>query len=131
MTVKLLSTDQVVGYNRLVCLRDKNPHHCTEIGKVQSALHAAYYPGSAPFIHGGIAKVAAAMCFYICQAHAFVDGNKRTALIAATAFMDLNEVSLNFPKSKTTSALADLVESCASGNKNVEEMKEWFDSHKC
>lgn len=129
--IKLLTTDQVVEFNRLACSRDKNPHHCNDTGKVQSALHSTYYPGSVPFAHGGIAKVGGALCFYICQAHAFVDGNKRTAMIAATAFMDMNGVSLSFPKSKTTSAFAELVNSCASGNETIDAMKHWFDSHKC
>jgi hypothetical protein len=32
-----------------------NPVHCYGIGKVESALHSAFFPGAAPFQHGGIA----------------------------------------------------------------------------
>lgn len=34
--------------------------------------------------------MAAAYLFHLCQAHAFIDGNKRTALLACHAFLDAN-----------------------------------------
>ena len=131
MKVQILTADQVVLINRAVCLRDNNLHYCNDIGKVQSALHSSYYPGSAPFQHGGIARVGGALCDYICQAHAFTDGNKRTAMLAALNFMALNGVSLQYPKTPKTSALAEVVEACASGLRTIEDMKLWFNNHKC
>jgi death-on-curing protein len=35
-------------------------------------------------------EIAAAYLFYICQNHAFVDGNKRTALAACLVFLEVN-----------------------------------------
>jgi death-on-curing protein len=35
-------------------------------------------------------EIAAAYLFYICKNHAFVDGNKRTALAACLVFLDEN-----------------------------------------
>ena len=35
-------------------------------------------------------EMAAAYLFYLCRNHAFVDGNKRTALAACLVFLDLN-----------------------------------------
>src|SRR5579871_1364336 len=43
-----------------VCLHFKHFHHCVEPGKVESALHRAYYPGSPPFRYGGLTKIARA-----------------------------------------------------------------------
>ncbi len=37
-------------------------------------------------------EVAAAYLFYICRNHAFVDGNKRTALAACLVFLDVNRL---------------------------------------
>jgi death-on-curing protein len=37
-------------------------------------------------------EIAAAYLFYICRNHAFVDGNKRTALAACLVFLHENEV---------------------------------------
>jgi death-on-curing protein len=37
-------------------------------------------------------EVAAAYLFYICKNHPFVDGNKRTAMMAAIVFLRLNGI---------------------------------------
>jgi len=39
--------------------------------------------------------MAAAYMFHIASNHAFVDGNKRTALLAALVFLGLNGVEIN------------------------------------
>ncbi len=57
-------------------------------GALESALLAAenryFYEGVS------LAECAAAYAYHLCQAHAFVDGNKRVAAIAAEAFLRLN-----------------------------------------
>jgi len=40
--------------------------------------------------------VAAAYCYHIAQAQAFIDGNKRTAVSAALVFLNCNGVSTDF-----------------------------------
>lgn len=47
-------------------------------------LHRHVYEG------GDTAILAAAYAFGICKAHAFVDGNKRTAFVTATTFLEAN-----------------------------------------
>ena len=42
-------------------------------------------------------EIAAAYLFYLCRNHAFVDGNKRTALAACLVFLEENEL---LPKEK-------------------------------
>ena len=37
-------------------------------------------------------EIAAAYLFYLCRNHAFVDGNKRTALAACLVFLEENEL---------------------------------------
>lgn len=118
--------------NKLICEKEGNTHHCYGKGKIESALHSAFYPGSYPFEHGGIAKVAGAMCFYLVKSHAFVDGNKRTGALAAITFMNQSGWTLKYPRATQTepNALADIVEKCASGSIQKEKIIEWFDSHK-
>lgn len=61
-------------------------------GLLQSAVAApqATFGGESPF--SDLAEVAAAYLFYLCKNHAFVDGNKRTAMTAAIVFLRLNQV---------------------------------------
>ena len=122
----LITAAQVVNINRLVCDEGGNEHQCYGIGKVESALHSSFYPGDPPFNHGGIATVAGAIAFYLTKAHAFFDGNKRTAFLAATLFLKLNGWVLLYPPD----SLAELIDECAAGNRTIDEVKEWFDVHK-
>ncbi|HOI54101.1 MAG TPA: type II toxin-antitoxin system death-on-curing family toxin [Phycisphaerae bacterium] len=47
------------------------------------------------YLHGTIAAMAAAYLFHLCRNHPFVDGNKRTALVAAEVFLMLNDRRLD------------------------------------
>jgi death-on-curing protein len=44
----------------------------------------------AAYTEAGLAEIAAAYAFGITKAHAFVDGNKRTAFVTATTFLRMN-----------------------------------------
>ena len=47
----------------------------------------------AAYTDAGIAEIAAAYAFGISKAHAFMDGNKRTAFVTALTFLRLNGYS--------------------------------------
>lgn len=126
-----ISTD-IIRLNVLICEENGHPHHCFEIGKIESALHSAFYPGTPPFAHGGIARLAGALCFYLLKAHAFMDGNKRTAMITAIAFMNKHGWDLQYPydELQDTNALFDIIDGCAANKFTKEQIVEWFDVHK-
>ena len=44
----------------------------------------------AAYTDAGLAEISAAYAFGIAKAHAFVDGNKRTAFVTAVTFLRLN-----------------------------------------
>jgi death-on-curing protein len=48
------------------------------------------FGGKSPY--SDIVEVAAAYLFYICKNHPFLDGNKRTAMMAAIVFLRLNGI---------------------------------------
>ena len=132
MQIKLIGAAQVVGINQRICRAGGNPVHCFGVGKVESALHSAFYPGTAPFQHGRLTTIAGALCYYLVQAHAFADGNKRTAVVASTAFMALNGLKLVYPidGKANTNALAEIVERCGASQVAKEDLMDWFDRHK-
>jgi death-on-curing protein len=47
--------------------------------------------GGRPLFQDGV-EIAAAYLFYLCSNHAFVDGNKRTALASALVFLQVNNL---------------------------------------
>jgi death on curing protein len=65
----------------------------------QGLLEAAIVMPQAAFegqdLHMGVEAKAAAYLFHISQAHAFVDGNKRTAMAAALTFIRVNGYDYN------------------------------------
>jgi len=46
------------------------------------------------FLHETIFEMAAAYLYGICRNHPFVDGNKRTAVAAALAFLRMNDTKV-------------------------------------
>ncbi len=130
---KVIPTSKtVVEINKFLCQEGGNPHHCYDIGKVESAIHTAFYPGSYPFAAGGSAQIAGALCFYLVKGHAFMDGNKRTGALVAMTFLENVGWSLQYPFNEETGedALADIIDRTASGIISKEELMKWFDTHK-
>jgi death-on-curing protein len=80
--VLALHADRIEKYGGSLGLRD--------LGGLQSALGMPSASFGGAFLHPTLAEMAAAYLFHVSQAHAFVDGNKRIALAAALAFLDLN-----------------------------------------
>jgi death on curing protein len=67
---------------------------------------------------------AAIYCYNIICNHIFSDGNKRTGLESALAFLKLNGMRLN--KSMPNSKLYDFIIKIASGQSSLEECRTWF-----
>ncbi len=59
-------------------------------GLLESAVMMPQAAFDGHYLHDGIAAMAAAYLFHICQAHAFHDGNKRAAVVSAIAFLRVN-----------------------------------------
>jgi death-on-curing protein len=93
----LPTVEVVISLNKMICAEGGNTHHCMSPGKVESAISTAFYPGEYPFVHGGLAKVAGALCFYLVKCHAFVDGNKRTGALTAVTFLNQHGMDLQYP----------------------------------
>jgi death-on-curing protein len=82
--VDCLHAESLARYGGLTGVRDN--------GLVDSAIGAAENTWS--YGGGDLFDIAAAYAFHISQAQAFFDGNKRTAVATAFAFLELNGVTL-------------------------------------
>lgn len=69
--------------------------------------------------------LAAAYAFGIARNHPFVDGNKRTAWVAARLFLMLNGVEIQFDKADATVMMQRL----AAGDLSEDEVAHWFRDH--
>jgi len=72
-----------------------------------------------------IAELAAAYAYGIARNHPFIDGNKRTALVASRAFLLYNGYQITASKEDRLNTILAL----ASGNLTEDELAAWFRSH--
>jgi death-on-curing protein len=119
--MKWLRTDAVLAIHRRQLAEHGGGDGVRDIGLLGSALArpqniAAYEPDA------DIARLAAAYAFGIAKDHPFVDGNKRTSLVACRTFLILNGYQLNAaPAEKYLTFL-----SLAEGTLSEDELAQWL-----
>jgi len=72
-----------------------------------------------------LADVAAAYAFGIARDHPYVDGNKRVALVALAAFLDLNGMALTATSAEAVSTMLAV----ADGAITEQELAAWVEEH--
>ena len=81
-------------------------------GLLSSAVAQPRATFGGEFLHADLYDMAAAYLYHLAKNHPFIDGNKRTALIAALDFLDLNGVDVG----SEAPDLFDLVVGVAAGH---------------
>lgn len=119
--MKWLRLDAVLAMHRRQLAEHGGGNGVRDLGLLESALArpqniAAYEPDA------DIARLAAGYAFGIAKNHPFVDGNKRTALVACRTFLVLNGYQLN--ASGTDKYITFL--SLAEGTISEEALTEWL-----
>lgn len=79
--------DQISKYGGLNGIRDQ------KLLESDLAQGESTYKGK--YLHKDIFEMAAAYAFHLCKNHAFIDGNKRIALIAMYSFLFVNSYKIN------------------------------------
>ena len=85
--VKLLHADQLALYGGLEGVRDE--------AMLDLAIYQAQSAFSGKYLHAFPFGMAAAYLYHIVMNHPFIDGNKRTGVVAALAFLDLNGIEID------------------------------------
>ena len=73
----------------------------------------------------GLAQLAAAYAFGIARNHPFIDGNKRTALLALYTFLGVNGIDLRAPEPEAAAIILAL----AAGEVGEEGLARWITAH--
>lgn len=100
--VLLIHEEQLGEYGGSAGLRDT--------GLLESAVAMPRASAGGAFAHEDLFAMAAAYAFHIAQNQPFVDGNKRTGLLAAIVFLDLNGVTIRDPDGRLYDAMIAIAE---------------------
>lgn len=98
--VVVIHTNQIELYGGLPGIRD--------INLLSSAIAMPHASFHGEYLHNDIYEMAAAYAFHIGKNHPFIDSNKRTALVSALVFLELNGISISDPQGKLYDAMLDL-----------------------
>ena len=96
-----------------------------DLGLLPSALAMPSAGSSTEYYHSDLFEMAAAYVFHIVKNHPFLDGNKRTAAVAALVFLAMNGVQVR----ATNEALVDTVLAAAAGTLQKSGIAEFFRKH--
>ena len=95
-----IHSNQIRLYGGLPRIRD--------INLLSSAIAMPHASFHGEYLHNDIYEMAAAYAFHIGKNHPFIDGNKRTALVSALVFLELNGISISDSQGKLYDAMLDL-----------------------
>jgi len=97
-----LHADQIAHYGGSVVVRD--------VGLLESALAMPAATFGGELVHTSLDEQAAAYLFHLVKNHPFVDGNKRTGLVAMLVFLGLNGRRLEAPADELTNLVLGVAE---------------------
>jgi len=93
-------------------------------GALESALKAA--ENRAYYEDAPLATLGATYAFHLSQAHAFIDGNKRIAAVAAELFLEMNGAKLKATNEEIIELYLDIAASRISREEVERKFTEWL-----
>lgn len=115
---EFLSVAQVLAIHALQIKRYGGAAGVRDRALLESAVAAPQATFDGEFLHAGLFDMAAAYAFHISQNQPFIDGNKRTGLLVALVFLDLNGISI----SATSPGLYDMMIALAEGRATKDDL---------
>lgn len=95
----------------------------TDVALADSAIARARAGFAGQEFYPTVEAKAASLLFGLARNHAFIDGNKRIALLATLQFLNANELDLNLlPVEETYKTIVQV----ASGNISMEDLTNWI-----
>jgi len=98
--VLMIHRDQITRYGGAMALRDE--------GLLKSALAMPMAQFSGEYLHPSPAEMAGAYLYHLACNHAFVDGNKRVAAVAARVFLMINGYRFDPPPEQYERLILDV-----------------------
>lgn len=120
-----LSVDNVLYLHNSTIETEGGAQCVRDLPLLESAVLMPQQQFAGQYLHPDIAAMAAAHLYHIICNHPFVDGNKRTGLIAAFVFLDANGHELT----ATAEDVEQTARQVASGELAKDGLNAWFQNH--
>ena len=122
MRIKFLSLARVLRIHRSSIEAYGGEPTVRDMGLLESALAQPRAAFGGQFLHEDLPAMAAAYAYHIASNHPFVDGNKRTAALAAFVFLEINGIKFRAPEKE----YEEVILSVASGEMSKSALTEFF-----
>ncbi|HHV15579.1 MAG TPA: type II toxin-antitoxin system death-on-curing family toxin [Gelria sp.] len=123
--IRFLTKEFVLHFHRQLLSEYGGRPGLRDEGLLESALAQAQMTIDGEYLHRDIFEMAAAYGYHICQNHAFIDGNKRLALVAIDTFLQMNGWELIADEKETYVTILRL----AAGELNKQQLSKWIKEH--
>ncbi len=117
-----LTVEQVIDFHTELINELGGVHGIREMSLLISAIEMPKASMFGEFLHISIYDKAAAYLYHIVCNYPFVDGNKRSGLVTALTFLEVNAVILEYDENK----LEDLVVKIAEGKADKGLIADFF-----
>lgn len=117
-----LTVEQVIDFHTEIINELGGAHGIREMGLLISAMEMPKASMFGEFLHISIYDKAAAYLYHIVCNHPFIDGNKRSGLVAALTFLEVNSVILEYDENQ----LEELVIKVADGKADKAVVADFF-----
>ena len=113
--VTRIHADQIGRFGGRAGIRD--------VGLLSSAISMPGASFGGEWLHRDLYEMAAAYAFHISQNQPFFDGNKRTGLVCALAFLEINGISLIDPDGRLYHAMMSVANGVLSKYELAAELR--------
>lgn len=122
---RFLSVDNVLFLHTDTLRSEGGDAGIHDLALLESAVMMPQQQFGGEYLHPEIPAMAAAYLYHIACNHPFVDGNKRTAAMAAFVFLDANGYELTASEAQ----FEEMVLQVASGSMSKDDLTDWVKAH--
>ncbi|CAN5374800.1 type II toxin-antitoxin system death-on-curing family toxin [soil metagenome] len=123
--MKILGLEDLLQLHALVIEATGGGSGLRDLGRLESAIASQTQNVFGSDLFPSIPEKAAALIRSIVADHAFIDGNKRTAMLAGLTLLEINNISFNAKKGE----IEDFAVRIANEKLDVPVIAEWLKNH--
>ncbi|MBQ4469480.1 MAG: type II toxin-antitoxin system death-on-curing family toxin [Synergistaceae bacterium] len=123
--MRSLSVEEIIAIHSKLVMKTGGSDGIRDKGLLESAVNAPFQSFGGYDVYPTIYEKAARLGFGLAQNHAFIDGNKRIAVVAVLTFLDINGIDVSCTEFELFSVFYKL----ASSEITFEDLVKWLRTH--